>query len=128
MLLAQTDLAGGFAISAIVLFGLFVKKLIDTLRFAAAMARGEAGAKSSLITQLIAFGAGLVSVFLFAASDFANMAVAGVHLGDADAATKVILGLLVASLGGTVTDVIKGVDSSQSAAMPRIVQDRPPTP
>lgn len=116
------DVQTGLNVGAAVLFGLFLKKLVDTLRLAAGAARQEPGAAAGLVTQLVAFGAGLVAVFLFAASDLGQgLELGGLTLGDADGFSKVILGLLAASVGGTLTDVLKSVDNTQTAALPSLL-------
>ena len=115
----------GLNVGAAVLFGLFLKKLVDTLRLAAGAVRKELGAASGLATQVAAFVAGIVAVLLFSASDLGDgLELGGVVLGEADVWSKAILGLLAASVGSTVTDVIKGVDASQTAAVPRLTRDR----
>lgn len=128
-MLAQADLGAGLSVSAIVLFGLFIRTMVNTLRYAAGTLRHEAAARAGLITQATAYAAGMIGVFLFGASQLGHaVKVAGVDLAGANVPTKVILGLMVASLGGNFTDVIKGVDRSQSAAVPSLLRETAPVP
>lgn len=77
---------------------------------------------SSAITQLVAWAAGVFVVVLAAKTDYA----AGVTFGDRTLDTLngpsvIFLGLIASSILGTVTEIKKAIDTSDSAAQPPLI-------
>lgn len=73
-------------------------------------------------TQIWAWGAGVVAVVIFAATDFAEDVPVGAHrLGDLAFWSLVWLGLGIGSTGSVVTDLIKSRDNNDSAKMPKLL-------
>jgi len=75
--------------------------------------------RNAVVTQAAAWLAGLVAVFLYAESQLGD----GISIGDttldnADTATKVIVGLSVASIASTFVKLTKSIDSSDSNKQP----------
>lgn len=92
-----------------------VKKIVDFVKLA--MAR-DPGA----VTQLIAWGAGVAAVLLFAQSDWADgIQVADRALSTLNVWSQVIVGLGISSSAGVVTDAIKATDNTDSATMPSLL-------
>lgn len=109
----------------VVLLAALVGKLTDFLRYIAGAVRGEPTAKSSIVTQLIAWAAGIGAVLLFTATAFADgVALGGVELAKANFATQMLAGLMVASFISQIVDIRKSLDSTQTAAVPRLIKPR----
>lgn len=112
-----------FALSATVLLAFFIKKLVDFFRLVAGTVRAEPGALGGLTTQLVAWVAGLIGIFVFANTDFA----VGFHLGSVAIAnagfwTLLFAGLMLGSAGSVVKDTLKARDSSQTEAVPKLLR------
>jgi len=108
-----TGLTGVIGLAALVI------AFIDFLRNATA---GKVGL-NAVVTQLCAWIAGLVAVFLYAESQLG----VGVVLGDttldkADTATKIIVGLGIASIASTFVKLTKSIDSSDSNKQPPLLK------
>jgi hypothetical protein len=74
----------------------------------------------AVVTQLIAWGAGIAGVFLMAETSFAG----GISIGDQSLAdlsfwSKVLIGLLATSLLSVGNEFKKAIDHSDSAAVPQ---------
>jgi hypothetical protein len=92
-----------------------VKKFVDFVKLALARDPGA-------ITQLIAWGAGIAAVVLFAQSDWASgIQVADTTLADLNFWSQAIVGLGVSSAAGFGTDAVKALDDSDTARMPSLV-------
>lgn len=87
---------------------------------------GDPTARSSAVTQLVAWAAGLGAVFLVSAGHLlggldvvtiGNLSVPVNKLGIVD---KVIAGLVVASSLGVVNDLIGAIDRSRTTAVPNL--------
>jgi hypothetical protein len=93
-----------------------VKKIVDFVRFLSAKD------VISVVTQVLAWVAGIGAAFLLAAADItANYDLGGGYvLGRANGASLILLGLGFGSGGSLLTDLIKARDNSQSAAVPRL--------
>ncbi len=77
---------------------------------------------NAVVTQLAACVAGLVAVFLYGESQLGD----GVKIGDttldhADTATKIIVGLGIASIASTFVKLTKSIDNSDSNKQPPLV-------
>lgn len=77
---------------------------------------------NGIVTQLSVWVAGIIVIFLLAASDFAS----GVPIGDLkldamNAASLVLVGLTISSSGSVVYDFKRAADGSDSAATPQLV-------
>lgn len=80
-----------------------------------------------VINQLVAWAAGLAAVFLVAGTQWAaGINLMTVTLDQANIFEKVILGLVVASVYSPIAQVIKAVDSSQTAQVPAVTEPPPP--
>lgn len=89
------------------------KKLVDLAKCVVAKEYVKAR------TQIVAFLAGIAVVFLGAATQWADgLQIGGHALGALNFASKLLLGLMLASGGGIVTDTIKALDNTDSAALP----------
>lgn len=77
----------------------------------------RAGKWSPVVTQLIAWLAGVVVVVLFAQTDWAaTIAFGGQALSDLNGSSQFVIGLMASSIFGVATEVIKAVDNTDSAA------------
>ena len=82
---------------------------------------------NSAITQLVAWVAGLVAVFLYGESQLGDTITIGkTTLDHADTATKIIVGLSIASLGSTFYKLTKSIDNTDSNKQPPLIG--PPGP
>lgn len=86
--------------------------------------------KTSVITQVIAWGAATGSVFLYSASDFGGgISIEDIALNDMSTATKIILGLGIGSAASVLKDFTKAVDTSDSARILSLnIGSGPPPP
>lgn len=85
------------------------------------------GSKNAVVTQIVAWVAGLVAVFLYGESQLGDTIKVGEQtLDKTDTATKVIIGLMIASIASTVVNVKKALDSSDSAVVPPLLPPKPP--
>ena len=103
----------------VLVLGALVLKFTDFLKLV------RAKDVSGTLTQLSAWGSGILGVTLFAHSDFA----AGIPVGESTLAalngwSLVLVGLSIASTAGVGYDFKRALDSSDSAKMPELL---PPT-
>ncbi len=100
----------------VLLLGAFAKKLVDFVR----QLRGKD--TSAILTQLLAWVAGITVVFVGAHVDVAaGVEVANQSLDQLGLWSQVVLGLVVGSLGSISKDLLKSIDNSQSEAAPKLV-------
>jgi hypothetical protein len=93
---------------------------LKVLDFLKNLTSGKAGL-NSVVTQLCAWVAGIVAVFLYGESQLGDGVVVGsITLDHADTATKIIIGLSIASVGSAVFDFKKAFDRSDSAKQPSL--------
>lgn len=93
-----------------------IKKIIDFIRFI--RARDIDG----VVTQSVAWVVSVLVTVLAAHTDWADgFSVFGKIFSEASWQSHVFLGLLIGSSASLVTDTIKALDNSQSAAIPRLV-------
>ena len=100
-----------------------VVKFTDFLKYVTA--RNTNG----VVTQLVAWGAGVGAFFLAAQTDFAS----GIHVGDMSLPTLngwslVFVGMSVASAGGLAVDYKQARDNSDSAVKPNLLPGTPGDP
>lgn len=93
-------------------------KTVDTLRFATAKQ------VNGVVTQLLAWAAGVGGVFIVAQTQWAaHISVGnGTTLAHQGAFSLVAIGLSIASSGSVLKDVQAALDNSNSAALPPLVQ------
>lgn len=95
------------------------KKVLDLLRYL------RAGDRNGVLTQLAAWVLGFGVVEAWVHSDYgADFRFAGVALAHASVVTVVIAGVSLASGAGVVTDLLKALDGSQSAAIPQLLDGK----
>jgi hypothetical protein len=107
------------SITPLVALGTLVFTFVNFLRFLTARNW------SSVLTQLIAWAAGIAGVFLMRATDFAP----GITFGDKSLDkvgfwSALLLGLLATSLLSTVNEVKKALDNNDSAKVPALLPDQ----
>jgi hypothetical protein len=95
-----------------------VKKIVD---FGKSVTNGDANA---IVTQLVAWTAGVLAVVLFAKTDFA----ASVSFGDWNLAamnfwTQLTVGLTIASSAGVVTDTLQAVNPADPRVDKKLLPD-----
>lgn len=100
-----------------VALALLIYQFINVLRAAAGRDT------NTVVTIVVAWIAGVVSVLLVAQTDFAS----GINVGDHTLATLntaslVFVGLTVASLGSGINDAIASVDANRSTSKPHLVE------
>lgn len=77
---------------------------------------------NGVFTLLIVWVAGIAVVFLAAAADVTKtLAIAGFVLGDINNASRLLLGMMLLSLGAVVNDFKKALDKTDSAAEPALL-------
>lgn len=100
-----------------------VKKLVDFSKYVTNKDLNGA------LTQIWSWLVGIAVVWVFSETSWADqIVVGGVSLAGASFAVIVVVGLTVGSAGSVLTDVVKGIDGSDSAAMPKLLpgaQDGP---
>jgi hypothetical protein len=100
----------------IALLAAFAKKLVDFVR----QLRGRD--TSAVLTQLLAWAAGIAVVFIGANVDVAGgIEIANMSLDQMSLWSQVVLGAVVGSLGSVGKDVLKAVDNRQTEATPPLV-------
>lgn len=93
----------------------FVKKVVDLLKY------GTNGDWNGVVTQLVAWGAGIAIAFLTANSDFgANTQVNEMALSTLNGWTVVLAGIGLASSAGFGWDTLKSLDNKDTSAMPTL--------
>lgn len=103
----------------LVLVASVIKKVIDFVKY---LAGGDVNA---VVTQLVAWAAGVGMAFLTANSDYGTeIMVNGRSLSSLNGWALTLLGLNIASLAGVGWDTIKAIDSSNSAAVPDLLAPR----
>lgn len=102
----------------VVLVGLvsaLVKKVTDLVKYA------KAGDWSSVVTQGIAWAVGIGSAFLLAAQNITeHITIQGASLAHANGAALTLLGLAIGSGGSVLQDILKAIDNTQSAEVPKL--------
>lgn len=94
-----------------------VKKLTDFLKYAL---NADVNA---IVTQIAAWLIGVAVAFVGAKSDWGHqLAVNGINVADLNNWSLLLVGVNLASLAGVGWDVIKAVDSSNSAAVPNLLR------
>jgi hypothetical protein len=97
-----------------------VWKFVDFLKYL--FARDWNG----VVTQIIAWAAGLGAVWLAAATRFgASISIGDMSLAGLNGSEKVFIGLLVTSIASSVYDFKKARDNSDSATVPPLIQRAP---
>lgn len=105
-----------FPIAPLLLLGTLVFTFVNFLRYLSARQW------SAVVTQLIAWAAGVIGVFLFRMSDFASDVRIGERtLDQLDVWSALLLGLLATSLLSTLNELKKAVDNSDSAKVPSLL-------
>jgi hypothetical protein len=106
-------------VAILALLGALVTKVVDFARHV------RAKDWNAVVTQLVAWAAGVAGAFLLAASDFANGVtfdqLGGYKLSDLNGASLTFIGMAVLSVASKLVDVQKAVDGSQSAAVPPLL-------
>ncbi len=98
------------------LLAAFAKKLVDFVR----QLRGRD--TSAVLTQLLAWAAGIAVVFIGANVDVAGtIEIANQTLDQLSLWSQVVLGVVVGSLGSVGKDALKALDNHQSEAAPKLV-------
>lgn len=99
-----------------------VKKLVDFVKYI------TANDWNAVVTQIVAWIAGIALAFVGADSDWAqNIIINGLPLSNLNNWSLVFVGVNVASLAGFGWDTLKAIDGSNSAAVPHLLHDeRPP--
>lgn len=96
-----------------------VGKFVDFLRYASKFSRH----RNAVLTQLIAWVAGIVVVQLFAHSSWADsLPVGDSTLGHLNFWSQLIYGLGFASIASAAADFKRAVDNNDSAAVPPLVE------
>jgi len=100
-----------------------VWKVIDFLRLASSWPR----TRSSVVTQLLTWLGAILVVFLYAASQLGDFVIPGTELvlQDANAWTKIALGLAIGSTASAAVDIKQAVDATDSAAKPPLLGPPP---
>ena len=97
-----------------------VKKIVDFAKYATNMD------VNALITQVVAWAAGVGVAFVAASSDFAqSFQVNGIGLGELNGWSLALFGFTLSSAAGVGWDTIKAVDNNNSAAVPPLVPGAP---
>jgi hypothetical protein len=83
---------------------------------------------NGVITQLCVWGGGVVAVFLFANTDFADASIPGtaISFAAANGWSLLFIGLTIGSSASVVTEVVKAVDNTRSSAKPKLLRVEPP--
>ena len=93
-----------------------VKKIVDLLKY------GTNNDLNALITQLVAWAAGVLVVAITAASDWGStFAIGEFRLSDMNVWSQLLAGVQLASTAGFGWDVLKAVDGTNSAIVPRLL-------
>ena len=82
----------------------------------------KAGLWSPVLTQLIAWVAGVLVVVFYAQTDWADKITFGdTALSSLNASSQIAIGLAASSIFGVVTQAIKALDTSDSAKTPEMI-------
>lgn len=103
--------------------GVVTKKSLDLLR------NFRGGQYGAVLTQLAAVAVAVAYVVLVAHSSLTQLQhIAGIDLARVNTATQVLLGLGVGIGGsGIISDAVKAIDASQTAAHPNLLTGELPT-
>lgn len=103
----------GFAgLSAVVL------KFVDFMRLLGSFPTE----KSAIATQLLAWVGGIVAVLIYASSDFASSVEVGDQLlSELNMASKVLVGLMTASVASAAVDVKQALDGRDTSTFPPLL-------
>lgn len=83
----------------------------------------------AIVSQLAVWVAGVIVIFLLAATDFASgVKIGSLNLDALNAASLVLLGLSIGSTGSVAYDFKRAFDGSDSAAQPSLVTGLVPAP
>jgi hypothetical protein len=105
----------------LVALGTIVFSLVNVLKFA------SGGQWNAVLTQFIAWAAGIIGIFLAGETQFASgITVGDVTLENLDAPSKLFLGLVATSLLSTVNEIKKAIDNSDSASTPPLMANADP--
>ncbi len=100
----------------LVALGTVVFNLVNVLKYASGRQW------NSVVTQLIAWAAGVAGIFLVGATEFASGIMVGdVSLEGLDTPSKFFLGLVATSLLSTFNELKKALDRSDSASTPPLL-------
>jgi hypothetical protein len=103
-------------VTPIVLLGTLVFTFVNFLRFL--VGRDW----SSVLTQLIAWGAGVAAVFLVKETPFAHgVTIANMPMDKMGFWSSLVVGLMATSLLSTVNEVKKALDANDSAKVPSLI-------
>jgi cytochrome c biogenesis protein CcdA len=101
----------------VALLAAFAKKLVDFVR----QLRGKD--TSAVLTQLLAWAAGVAVVFIGAHVDVGSaVEIANHTLDQLSVWSQVVLGVVVGSLGSVGKDALKALDNTQTEKAPKLVQ------
>lgn len=104
----------------VIVFGAFVKKVVDFFR----NLRNWRTERSAILTQTLAFVGGIVVVVLAShAKVTADLVLPGMStaLGHLDGSSQVLYGLMVGAAGSLLADGVSAIDNTDSAATPPLV-------
>ena len=94
---------------------------ITVVDFLKNLTAGKEG-RNAVVTQAAAWIAGLIAVFLYGSSQLGEgITIGNTTLEHADVATKVIIGLGIASIASTFVKLTKSIDSSDSNKQPPLL-------
>lgn len=106
-------------VAVLALMGVLVTKVVDFAR------QLRARDWNAVVTQAVAWAAGVGAAFLLAASNFADKVtfdqLGGVALADLNGPSLVFVGTAVLSGFSKLVDLTKALDNSQSAAVPPLL-------
>lgn len=100
----------------LVALGTIVFNLVNVMKFATARQW------SAVLTQCIAWAAGIIGIFMAGSTDFASgISVGDIALADLNTPSKIFLGLVATSLLSTFNELKKAIDSNDSAVKPELI-------
>lgn len=83
---------------------------------------------NTVVTQLVAWGAGVAVLFLVASTQFAaEITVGKLNLDGLDGSTKFFVGLMLSSIVSVSVDVKKAIDGSDSSKQPSLLPPSSPS-
>lgn len=100
-----------------------VKKVVDMVKFL------SAGDVNAIVTQIVAWLAGIAAVFIVAKSDFGNQVIVNeLALSSLNNWALTLAGIVLASTAGLGWDTISALDNTNSANTPQLLHParRPP--
>jgi hypothetical protein len=99
-----------------------IKKIVDTVKYLVA------GDVNAVVTQFLAWAAGIALAFVAANSDWGDtIMVNGQTLGGLNGWSLAFVGINLASLAGFGWDTLKAIDNTNSAAVPTLLAPHSPT-